>query len=296
MQFWNLYATTIQFGLIAGLFALSAHVTLWRGILSLASAPVAAVAGYSSLAFVERTSAPYELAVVLGGVVGAACGVAVGVVLMRLDSHWFALGTVALIIIVRVLAVNLGDVTGGTAGKLVPEGVLPWHVFLCFGLACLVFARIRRSSYGLAAEAIRRDPDVAAGLGVPLRRHGLQALALAGAIAGVAGVLFAGLTRFLSPDTFSVNIGFTMLAGVVLGGAYYWLGSVVGGFVFAVLPELLQSAFPHGVQLVNGALLLLVVLFMPNGLVDPVRWRRWRQRGTGSRPSPGDGGVPAVES
>jgi len=177
---------------------------------------------------------------------------------------------------------------------VVPAGVLPWHVFLSVALACFVFARIRRSSFGLAAESIRSDPQVAAGLGVPLRRHGLQALALAGAVAGVAGVLFAGLSRYVSPDTFSVNLAFTMLAGVVLGGAYYWPGAMVGGFLFAVLPEALQTVMPRGVQLVNGLLLLAVVLFLPNGLIDPRRrGRRSRRMATSSSPSAPPIGVPS---
>lgn len=286
MTLWNLYGTTIEFGIVAALFALSAHVTLWRGTLSLASAPVAAVAGYASVALLARTGAPFEAALVTGGVVGALAGLAVGVLLIRLDSHWFALGTVALVICVRVLAVNLDGLTGGTAGTPVPVGLLPWHVFAALALACYVFTRIRRSTFGLAAEAIRHDPDVAAGLGVPLRRHNLQSLALAGAIAGVAGVLYAGISRYVSPDTFSVNLAFTMLAGVVLGGAYYWLGAMAGGFVFAVLPELLQTVFPRGVTLVNGVLLLIVVLFLPNGLIRPgaaraLRDRLGARRGTG---------------
>lgn len=286
-DFWDLYGVTLTFGGVYALFALSTHAALWSGLLSLASAACAAVSGYTVAAITAHQDLGVVATLMVGFVAGGLVALVVGLLLIRLDSHWFALGTVAMVLIVRELVVNVPS-TGGTRGQLVLSDVTAVHVFgsvLVFGW---VFARLRRSRLGLAAEAARRDPAVAVSLGIQVRRLRLSVLALSGSVAGVAGVLFAGLTSYLTPDTYYVDLAFVMLAGAVFGGAYYWLGAMVGGFLFAILPDLLQNFFGHGQQLVNGVLLLVVVLFLPDGVIDPHRigalgrWTRERSRAKAS--------------
>lgn len=278
MSFWDLYGTTVLFGGIYALFALSTHAALWAGMLSLASAASAGVSGYAMVIRLEDHELPLTVCIALGAGVGAVASLIVALLLVRLESHWFALGTVAVLLIIRVLIVNI-PATDGTTGKLVLLDVSALHIFGTLAVACYLFARIRRSRFGLAAEAVRRDPDVAASLGIRVRRIRLGVMCLSGATAGAGGVLFAGLTGYITPDTYYVDLAFVMLAGVVFGGAYYWPGAVVGGFVFAILPDLLYSTLGEAQEFVNGILLLLVILFLPNGLIDETRFRRWWQSG-----------------
>ena len=274
MELWNLYGMTILFGAIYALFALSTHTALWAGMLSLASAAFAGVSGYAVIGLAEGVDLPVIVWLVAGAAAGAFAALIVALILLRLDSHWFALGTVAMLLIVRVLIVNI-PATGSTGGKLVLIEISPVHVFGSLAFFAYIFARIRRSRLGLAAEAVRRDPDVAASLGIQVRKLRVSIMVLSGAVAGVAGVLFAGLTGYITPDTYYVDLAFVMLAGVVFGGAYYWPGAIVGGFLFAILPDLLHSFMGQGQQFVNGILLLVVILFLPNGVLDEQWIRRW---------------------
>ncbi len=101
----------------------------------------------------------------------------------------------------------------------------------------------------------------------------------------------------------SWTLAFVALAAVVLGGAFHWLGALVGGVVFTVLPELLRGWFDQADQILNGIILIVIMIFLPRGLVDPTRWRtltgRLRGlRGGGAPPDPGagsDGGPAPAE-
>jgi len=94
---------------------------------------------------------------------------------------------------------------------------------------------------------------------------------VSGALAGLAGVIYANLVQFLSPDTFYVNVAFIMLAAVVLGGAHHWFGALVGALVFTLLPDVLRQYLDEGENIVNGVLLIVIMIYLPRGLVDPTR-------------------------
>jgi len=96
-------------------------------------------------------------------------------------------------------------------------------------------------------------------------------------------MLLALVLQFLSPDTYFVNIAFTMIAAVVLGGSYHWVGSIIGAAVFTALPVIAQAIIPSFQEVANGIALLLIMIFLPRGLVDPraIRLRR-ATRGSGA--------------
>ena len=95
------------------------------------------------------------------------------------------------------------------------------------------------------------------------------------------------MLQFLSPDTYFVNIAFTMIAAVVLGGSYHWIGAIIGAAVFTALPVIAQAIVPSFQEVANGIVLLLIMIFVPRGLVDPraIRLRR-ASRNAAQRPAP----------
>ena len=99
---------------------------------------------------------------------------------------------------------------------------------------------------------------------------------ISGAVGGLGGMLLALVLQFLSPDTYFVNIAFTMIASVVLGGSYHWVGAIIGAAVFTALPVIAQAIVPDFQDVANGVVLLLIMIFLPRGLVDPraIRLRR----------------------
>lgn len=268
---WDDYGSTIEFAMAFSLFALSTYAALRSGVLSLAAVPFAAVTGFVSLVLIEDHGIAVELVMVIGVVLGALTALIVGLPLLRLESHWIALATIAFVLMARVVVLNIEDVTGGSQGKPVTRTIETWEVLLVLVLAAWVMARHRRSRLGLASQAVRTHPGVAASLGIHVVGIRRTMLMLSGAIAGLAGVVFANLVQFLSPDTFYVNVAFVMLAAVVLGGAFHWLGAIVGAFVFTLLPEFLRNYMDEGERIVNGILLILVMVFLPRGFIDPSR-------------------------
>ena len=116
---------------------------------------------------------------------------------------------------------------------------------LCWRVAVAVFYRLSVSWYGIAARAVREDPAVASSLGIAPRRIQTIAFVISGAVGGLGGMLLALVLQFLSPDTYFVNIAFTMIAAVVLGGSYHWIGAIIGAAVFTALPVLAQAIVPE---------------------------------------------------
>src|ERR1019366_6808643 len=137
------------------------------------------------------------------------------------------------------------------------------------GLAALVFWRLSASWYGIAARAVREDPAVAATLGISPRRIQTIAFVISGAVGGFGGMLLALMLQFLSPDTYFIDIAFSMIAAVVLGGSYHWAGAILGALVFTALPVVMQAVLPEFEKVLNGIALLAIMIFLPRGLIDP---------------------------
>jgi branched-chain amino acid transport system permease protein len=273
-----LLQSATMFAMAGAVMALSAYVTLWTGLLTFSTVSFAAVGGYVSSYLIEYTSIGLVPSL-LGGVAGGAIfGLVVGRLFTRLSSHWLALATVALMLITQVFATNLGKWTGGSTGEPVLLDLSMWQMFLILVIVCAVLALLRRSKFGLAADTTREDPDVAAALGVPVVRVHIIAFAVSGAIGALGGAMEASQLAFIDPNSFYINLAVTIIASVVLGGAYFWLGPVIGAIVFTGLPVYISQWISQGQDIINGAILLIIIIWLPGGLVDPIRWRRFQER------------------
>jgi ABC-type branched-subunit amino acid transport system ATPase component len=185
------------------------------------------------------------------------------------------------LLVVNVVILNLGDITGGVNGTVVPSWYgWPYLVGLLV-ICCFVFVRLRGSRLGLAGVVVRADPLVAGALGIDTASVQRTAFVIAGAIGGVAGILLASLLAFLDPTTYYLNLAFLCMSAVVLGGSYRWQGALVGAFVFTGIPRLLEGyAAPEVTPIINGGLIIAIAILLPSGLFDPERFgrlaRRWR--------------------
>jgi branched-chain amino acid transport system permease protein len=97
-------------------------------------------------------------------------------------------------------------------------------------------------------------------------------------------MLLAMVLKFVSPDTYFIHLAFTMIAAVVLGGSYHWAGAIIGAAVFTALPIAAQAVIPQFEHVANGIVLLLIMIFMPRGLIDPraIRLRRQARASRGT--------------
>jgi len=275
-DFWRAYQSTIAFAIVNAFFALSTYAVLSAGILSFATVTYAAMGGFVGARLVLQTGLDPLILLPAAAAAGALLAYVVALIFLRLSSHWMALASLALILITRVVVINVPSVTGGVNGLSVPVKLPLLVLTLLLAVAVVVFYRLSVSWYGIATRAVREDPAVASSIGIAPRRIQTIAFVISGAVGGLGGMLLALVLQFISPDTYFVNIAFTMIAAVVLGGSYHWVGAIIGAAVFTALPVIAQAIVPHFQEVANGIVLLLIMIFLPRGLVDPraIRLRR----------------------
>ena len=273
LDFWAAYESTVAFAAVNAFFALSTYAVMSTGLLSFATVAFAACGGFLGVQLMALFDWPLLLVLPASALGGAVASVVVALVFLRLESHWLALASLALILITRILVLNAPTLTGGVNGLGVPIQASIGLLAVLLAGAALVFWRLSASWYGIAARAVREDPAVASSIGIAPKRLQLIAFAISGAMGGLGGVLLAMVLQFLSPETYYINIAFTMIAAVVLGGSYHWAGAILGAFVFTALPVAMQALVPSVQDVASGIALLLIMILLPRGLVDPRAWR-----------------------
>ncbi|MDE1948612.1 MAG: branched-chain amino acid ABC transporter permease [Burkholderiales bacterium] len=274
-EFWAVYSNLVLTLGTNALLALSIYLTLSCGLLSLANAAFMGIGAYTSALLTMNEGAPFGLAIAAGMAAPAAVAFAIGKPTLRLSGVYLAMATLAFGEVVRIGILNTEDLTGGALGlNGIPQSTQWWHVLLALGASLFLLGRLRRSKVGRAFEAIKQDDTAAELMGVDTNAYKMLAFVLGAAIAGLAGTLNAHLTFFIGPNEFGFDRGVDILTMAILGGINGLLGPVVGAFIVTLLPELLRSLQDYRL-VVNGLILVAIVLFLPRGIWDPARLRRW---------------------
>ena len=270
-QFLAIYGDLIAFIGINALLALSLYVTLSAGLLSLGNAAFAAIGGYTAGILSMHYHAPYLAALAAGALAAGMVAFAVGLPVLRLRGVYLAMATLAFGEVVRIAAVNL-DITGGAQGLVgIPNHTRGWFIYLMLAAACYLMARLRGSRLGWALESIREDETAAAAMGIYTTATKTLAFALGAVIAGLAGGLYAHLHFIIAPREFGFSMAVDLLVFNIVGGTRRWYGPLLGTVLLTALPEVLRGVGVTAGPLrmfVNGLILLLVILFLPNGLIS----------------------------
>lgn len=258
----------------------------YAGQLSLGHVAYFGLGGYGLALFHGKLGFPI-LAAVLGGVaLAVTAALAIGRVSFRLRGPYFALSTIAFAEVLRHTAKNLPNLTGGDVGVQVPQLFTTdhsrWFYWSAVALTAVAFAvtvLVVRSRFGYWLQAIREDEDTALACGIDSTRTKLTALVLSAALTAVGGALYASHYLFIVPDQMlSLDISTTEIAiPVMLGGAGTILGPIVGSVLLQVASELFKNLFHEAHLLIYGILIVLVVLFLPEGIVGAIA-RRLRSR------------------
>lgn len=274
--FWATYNTVIFSIGVNAMLALSIYVTLSCGLLSLANAAFMGIGAYVAAAMTMQTGLPFPLALAAGGVLPALVALAIGIPTLRLSGVYLAMATLGFGEVVRVIVLNM-DATGGPMGL---NGIAPltewWHIVLLLGATLYLLARLRRSRIGRAFEAIKEDEVAARLMGVNVAAYKLLAFVMGAAIAGVAGALNAHYTFTIGPNNYAFENAVDILTMTVFGGTSNLIGPVIGATTLSLLPEVLRQLKDFRLA-VNGLILILVVLYLPNGIWDPRRIRAFLQ-------------------
>ena len=208
----------------------------------------------------------------------------IGVPTLRLSGVYLALATIGLGEMLRILYLN-SELTGGALGlsgiPTLSEEVGPGLIFGALALALVAVTFVCRSRLGRAMEAIREDEIAAGVLGIDLPTYKLAALVASAMLAGLAGAFDAHVSSFIGPGEYGFDAAVTILSFALLGGIGSPFGPVAGAFVLTLMPELLRPL--HDFRLVfNGLIIVLVVLFMPRGVLV---WRIGRMAAGAVQPS-----------
>lgn len=268
-DFWAAYSVTLAFAIVNSFFALSTYAVLSAGVLSFTAVVFGAIGGFLTAQMIGIYNMPLLLAFPLAAVAGGLGSAIVAAAFLRLESHWMALASLALVLITRVTVLNTPNLTGGVNGLLVPVRVSMTELVVLLAIVSLVFYRLHNSWYGLATRAVREDAAVASTMGISPRRIQFIAFIISGLVGGVGGAALASTLQFISADTFFIGVAFSMIASTVLGGSFHWLGPIVGAAVFTALPVTMQAIVPEIQDVAKGVVLLLIMIFLPRGLIDP---------------------------
>jgi branched-chain amino acid transport system permease protein len=253
--FWAVYSNLVLTIGINALLALSIWLTLSCGLLALANAAFMAIGAYTASILTMNHGASFPVAI--------AAGIAAP-----------SMATLGFGEVVRVTILNADSLTGGALGlNGIPQLTQWWHVVLALVVTLLILWRLRRSRIGRAFEAIKEDEVAASLMGIAVNAHKMLAFVLGAAIAGLAGALEAHLTFFIGPNEYGFDRAVDILTMAILGGTGSLTGPVLGALIVTVLPELLRS-FKDFRTMINGAILVIIVLFLPKGLWDPQRFRQ----------------------
>lgn len=234
----------------------------------------------------------------VGGLAAMVMAVPVGAIALRVRRHTFVVITIAIFFVFQLAAIN-ASFTGGTSGLLLPY--VPWNEsyfevpFYYVGLAIVIFATllsvfVRRSRFGLQLLAIRDDEDRALGLGVKVFPVKLTGFAMSAFTIGMCGALYAMLMGQIYPQfAFDPMFDITVALMAFFGGFGTLLGPLLGGLILESMQQYLTVTFSGGTSLyliLFGALFLVVILFMPQGIVNKVRevWAR-REASASAQPS-----------
>jgi branched-chain amino acid transport system permease protein len=266
--------------LIFGLAATSLNLILgFGGMVSFGHAAFVGLGAYATAILMQAgvTSAWIAWPMAMG--ISALFALLIGAISLRTKGVYFIMITLAFAQMLHYMLVSL-KVYGGEDGLSLPGRSLigagidlsqdrPFYgvVVGCFVLCFLFVQRLLNARFGHTLQAIRENETRMIAIGFPVYRYKLTAFTLAGAMAGLAGVLIANQGGFVSPALLQWNQSGMLMVMVILGGVGQLYGGLLGAVVFLLLEELLSAYTIHW-QFGLGAVLLTVVLSAPNGLIS----------------------------
>jgi len=265
MAFILTYRPLFDLICIYTILAYSQYVALRAGLFSLATPGFASIGGYAGAILLKETA----LGPVLSAIGAMLCGVVAGLILSlplaRLRGAFQSIATIGFVQIMVSLTLYAIPKVASTA-VIVP---------VLIALAALL-AVINRTGIGRAFDAVRQDYTVAMSLGISVSRYFRYAFALSGAIGALGGCLLAFNTYSIQPDVFGFPMLVLVIAAVILGGRSMVAGPIVGTAFLIILPELIRP-LADARLLLQGLLLILVIIYLPQGIVDS-SIHRWKLR------------------
>ncbi len=246
----------------------------YTGQVSFGHAAFFGMGAYTAALLKTRLGLSPWLGFPLSGITAVILAVFIGWVCFRLRGPYFALSVLALAEVLRLVATNWRPLTNGAQGILIIPGLtgkLPYY-YLALGLALvttLTVAILMRTKWGFYFIAIREDQDAAESMGIDVTRYKLYSLLVSAFFTGLAGSFYLNYMGFIDPHiVFSISqVSIMMILVVILGGVATIWGPVIGAFAYIFLSEVFRDWVGKAHLTLFGILLILTVIFLPNGIV-----------------------------
>lgn len=257
----------------------------YAGQLSLGHVAFFGVGAYG-LALLTSHSVPEWISVFVAAGVAVVLAAIIGRIVFRLRGPYFTLATIAFGEVLRLTATNL-KITAGAIGLATPAlftGQLFWRWFYFSAVALAVIAFlvnywVSRSRFGYYLMAIREDEETASAVGIDTPRYKLRSLLVSAFLTSLGGALYGSAFQYIVPDNvLTIDLSLQIAILTMLGGAGTLLGPVVGAILLLSASELFKNQFQESHLLIYGILIVLVVLFLPEGIVGGWKelWNRMR--------------------
>ena len=312
LGWWLLLAAAVAFPFVTGndyhltvmstayIFAIATVglnlITGYTGQFNLAHSGFMAVGAYTVGILTVDHGWTFWAAFALSGVVTSVLGYFIGILSLRLKGHYFSIFTLCVGYIMFLVIEKWDGLTHGTVGIMgipAPEPIgslafdtplsLYYLVLFWLVVGMWVMRRITRSLLGRTFEAIRNSDELAEALGINLMRNKTLAFMLSVCYAGMAGGLYAGFVRFIGPGVAGVEHTFDMTMYMLIGGLGTLLGPLLGAISLPWLTQYLQFLQEYRF-IVFGPILVLLVIFVPHGIVGS--WQNWRVRRADAKGAP----------
>jgi branched-chain amino acid transport system permease protein len=268
-----------MYGVLATSWALFSGPTHY---ISLATAAFYGLGAYTVGAGIDHL--PYPLLLAIAAVLGGVLALLVGMATLRLSGVYFVIFTLGLAEFIRQLVTWVQNNFTGSRGMYVlsdlQEPQIYWQLLVLGAIVALVGWRVQRSRLGFALRIIGNDELVAAHCGIHSARAKVSLFVVSGVFAALVGAIMAPRLSYIEPGiAFAPDLSFQVVIMALLGGVHRLWGPIVGVIPFTLLWELIAASFPTQTVLLLGVAFLLIVYFIPNGVVGWLENLRRPSRG-----------------
>jgi branched-chain amino acid transport system permease protein len=276
----SFYKSVLAIGMINAIAAVGLCLMLgFAGQISLGQAAFYGLGAYATTYLANKFGLEPVLAISVGALLSMLVGWAISRPLSRLHDHYLAMATLAFGIIMYIVFANARDFTGGldpgtSIGKfsllgldLSSMGALVWVVWVALILAAFAAGNIASNKIGRSLLAVKMSAPAAASVAIDVVRAKAFVFAVGALLTGLSGGLYAYFARSFNATSFGIGYSIELLMMVVLGSLTRVSGAIVGAFIITVLPVVFEH-FEDYKTLVFGVTMVLIMKFMPSGLVD----------------------------
>ena len=265
------------------IFVLSLDLVLGvAGIATLGQAAMFGTGAYAAGLFAVHATAEPLSGLAVGAVAGAVVAFGSGLLLMRARGLTLIMLTIAVALVLQEIANKAQDVTGGADGlrgiRMDPIlgqfdfdfiGRTGYVYAACTLLTVVIFLKILYASpFGLMARGIHESPERMRAIGAPVRERLVVIYTVGGGIAGIAGALSAQVTELVSLEVYAFSLSAEAMIMLILGGMGRIYGAIIGTAIFMIVHHLAAAVDPFNWLFIIGALVLVVVFFVPRGLLS----------------------------